>query len=280
MSHVFISYSRRDASFARRLHADLQANGIEVWADIDINPGTDWRTSLQNALMQASAIIVILSPDSMQSQWVYSEFTSAQEHGKRIFPVLIRQTDIPIDISHYQYIDFRNNYQLAFRRLLGAIKSSWDAKDTEPPIEEKDYVEAEEPSEPVNKGYVFLSYMSEDADFIERFKIFLKFRDYAFWDYRESERDYNMELYRELEVQIEEATVFVSVLSESWRNTPWTARELVYAEEAQIPVFVIQAKSLRRPVPILINLRTRIDMSTDYTKGIGVLSEEFDKKGL
>ena len=125
-----------------------------------------------------------------------------------------------------------------------------------------------------------MSYISEDADFIEKLKVFLRSRDYAFWDYRESELDYGLELYRELERQIEGASVFVSVLSDAWRETLWTARELVYAEEAKVPVFVLQAKPLNRPVPILINLRTRIDMSADYDASIVILGEEFDKKGL
>jgi hypothetical protein len=115
---------------------------------------------------------------------------------------------------------------------------------------------------------------------VQKLKGFLKDRGYAYWDYLESERDYHMELYRELETKIEEATVFLCILSDSWRDTLWTAREYVYAEEAGVPFFIIQAKPLKRATPILLNLQTRIDMATDFEKGLQVLGSELDKKGL
>lgn len=284
MAHAFISYSHRDRAFVEKLYADLTANGIDVWVDIyNLQPGVKWDDALLKALQEATAIIIVLSSSSIKSENLQYEVLFARENEVQLLPILIEDGEIPLDIARYQFVDFRDstNYQQAFARLLGALKSLWDFRSEEEPPQEQDFVQSEEIPEPANKGRIFLSYVGKDADFIEQFKAFLKQRGYIYWDYRESNRDYDTELYRELEDRIEESAALVSILTDSWRDTPWAARELVYAEEARKPVFIVQAKPLKRPVPILINLRTRFDLSgKNYTKEIEKLGREFDQKGL
>ncbi|MBN1965587.1 MAG: toll/interleukin-1 receptor domain-containing protein [Anaerolineae bacterium] len=284
MSHVFISYSRSDSEFVEQLYSDLRANDIDVWTDkYDIEPGDSWEKSIESAVRDASAVIAVLSPAGSSSLYVRQELAFAEEIEIPIFPILISgdfHESTPIFLLNRQYLDFRAGYEKGFSYLLGALRSSWQAKSIVPPPEETVFDRANTVPEPANKGYAFLSYIRTDTDFVQQLKGFLKERGYAYWDYRESERDYNMELYRELEAQIEGAAVFLSILSDSWRETLWTAREYVYAEEANVPVFVLQAKSLERPVPILLNLRTRIDMSEGFDAGIAILGDELDKRGL
>ena len=129
------------------------------------------------------------------------------------------------------------------------------------------------------KGYVFISHNQTYIDFVEQFKVILKRRGYAYWDYSESERDYHSALYRELEEKIEAAAAFMCVVTDNWRETEWPAAEYIYAKEAKVPVFVIQAKKSSRPVPIILNQQTRIDMATNFERGSAVLEHELDKKG-
>jgi hypothetical protein len=43
MEKVFISYSRKDIDFARKLASDLEKAGYDVWWDItDLRGGDDW----------------------------------------------------------------------------------------------------------------------------------------------------------------------------------------------------------------------------------------------
>jgi hypothetical protein len=43
VTKVFISYSRKDIEFARKLAASLSEAGINVWIDVeDVPPGTNW----------------------------------------------------------------------------------------------------------------------------------------------------------------------------------------------------------------------------------------------
>ena len=56
---IFISYRRADQAWARLLHAQLQAEGVEAWYDAQVGAGQDWRSSTARAL-KASRIFVLL----------------------------------------------------------------------------------------------------------------------------------------------------------------------------------------------------------------------------
>ncbi len=67
---VFISYSRVDSDFAYRLRADLEASGFETWIDtakLDDQGGQEWLRLIQDAVDASQAMVVVVSPDSVQS---------------------------------------------------------------------------------------------------------------------------------------------------------------------------------------------------------------------
>ena len=47
---IFISYRRSDQGWARLLHAQLRAQGVEAWYDAQIGAGQDWRAATAKAL--------------------------------------------------------------------------------------------------------------------------------------------------------------------------------------------------------------------------------------
>jgi hypothetical protein len=109
-----MSYSRRDKAVMRRITAFLRKQGINVWVDNEkLVPGTPiWEVEIEKAIKSASAIIVILSPDSKNSEWVRREISLADQYRTRIFPVLVRgdeESSITIRLITRQYIDIRQN---------------------------------------------------------------------------------------------------------------------------------------------------------------------------
>jgi hypothetical protein len=125
--HVFLSYSREDTDFMRRLQADLRAEGIEVWTDeTDLELGTPaWEAAIADAIERAGCLVVILSPDAKQSLWVGRELSYADEHGVRIFPVLARGDRlkaVPFRLVSTQRVDARRNYSEAVQRLVAAVQ--------------------------------------------------------------------------------------------------------------------------------------------------------------
>jgi hypothetical protein len=65
MAELFISYSRRDQAFVRRLTAGLEDRGKDVWVDLDdILPSAPWMAEIKVAIAEADSVVVVLSPDS------------------------------------------------------------------------------------------------------------------------------------------------------------------------------------------------------------------------
>src|SRR5262249_9184032 len=90
--HVFLSYPREDTAMMERIRDDLRSKGLTVWTDENLKPGTSsWKDAIEKAIENAGCVVVILSPDAKQSEWVKKEIDYAVEVcDLRIFPVLVR----------------------------------------------------------------------------------------------------------------------------------------------------------------------------------------------
>jgi hypothetical protein len=90
---VFISYSTKDEEFARRLHADLQNNGVRCWFDAeDMKIGAKIRDVIEEAIRLRDKVLLVLSEASIASTWVEGEVEKAfeeerQRGGLVLFPV-------------------------------------------------------------------------------------------------------------------------------------------------------------------------------------------------
>ena len=89
MSHVFISYSKQNKSYARKLADHLIASGFDVWIDDRIDYGSLWADVIQKAIEDCAAFVVIMSPESRESQWVQTECEYAAQKRKKTFPLLL-----------------------------------------------------------------------------------------------------------------------------------------------------------------------------------------------
>lgn len=91
----FISHSSKDTEFAQRLYRDLQARGVRCWiAPEAIGIGARFRPLIDEAIRVYDKLLVVLSKDSVRSQWVSVEIETALEversHGKQVlFPIRI-----------------------------------------------------------------------------------------------------------------------------------------------------------------------------------------------
>ncbi len=91
---VFMSYSRKDNVVMRRVVTFLRNKGIKVWVDNEkLIPGTPiWEEEIEKAIKAAPAIVVVLSPDSKNSEWVRREISLADQYRKRVFLCLCAVT--------------------------------------------------------------------------------------------------------------------------------------------------------------------------------------------
>jgi C4-type Zn-finger protein len=65
---VFISYSRKDKEFVRRLHEALSQRDREAWVDWeDIRPTEEFMQAIYGAIEGADTFVLVLTPDSVAS---------------------------------------------------------------------------------------------------------------------------------------------------------------------------------------------------------------------
>jgi NAD-dependent DNA ligase len=125
MSHIFISYSSKDRSTTKKLVAVFEKQGWKVWWDKNLKPGKAFDTAISKALDAASCIVVLWSPNSVESNWVLEE---AYEGLNRdiLAPVLIKATRLPFGYRRTQYIDLSKwkgvAGDVAIKNLLAAIE--------------------------------------------------------------------------------------------------------------------------------------------------------------
>ena len=89
----FISYSSQDDTIAKRLHADLQAQGVRCWfAPHDMRIGDKIRPRIDEAVQIQDKSLLLLSEHAIASGWVEDEVEIAYEKERLqnrevIFPI-------------------------------------------------------------------------------------------------------------------------------------------------------------------------------------------------
>jgi hypothetical protein len=73
MADVFISYSKKRSEPTKTLAGQLEAMGIDVWWDTGLKSGEAFDDAIRNELEAANAVIVIWTPESIESKYVKME---------------------------------------------------------------------------------------------------------------------------------------------------------------------------------------------------------------
>jgi len=146
----FISYSSENQNFAERLHADLQDEGIRCWfAPHDLRGGQKTHRQINEAIRMHDKLVLILSEDSMESNWVEHEIRQARKREHRenrrvLFPIRLvpyetlqdwtlfsadEGRDLAEEIREYYipgFSDWKDHdaYQEAFDRLLRDLRAA------------------------------------------------------------------------------------------------------------------------------------------------------------
>ena len=121
---VFVSHSSQDKEFVRRLINDLKAHDLEVWFDeTNIRVGQSIPEQISLGLKDADYLIIVISNNSVESNWVSAELNSAimrsySDKGGVIIPVRLDDSAIPMLLSHLKYANFRESYDEGLSELL------------------------------------------------------------------------------------------------------------------------------------------------------------------
>src|SRR4051794_17585534 len=136
----FISYSSKDQEFADRLHADLQNKGVRCWfAPHDMSWGAKTWDAIDEAIRLRDKVLLILSKNSIGSDWVEEEVTRAlaEERSRKttvLFPIRVDEAVLNTDEAWARGLRIQRNigdfclwkdhdaYQKVLERVLRDLK--------------------------------------------------------------------------------------------------------------------------------------------------------------
>jgi WD40 repeat protein len=127
VSDVFLSYSRQDQEFVRRLWQALHDRDRQAWVDWEgIAPSAEWMAEIRSAIDAADTFVVVVTPSSMTSNVCRQEIDHAAAAGKRIVPIVRAEPVgqvVPEAVAARNWIFFRDgdDFDHAFELLLKAI---------------------------------------------------------------------------------------------------------------------------------------------------------------
>jgi TIR domain/Pentapeptide repeats (8 copies) len=145
----FISYSTKDEEFANRLHSRLRDAKARVWfAPEDIKGGEKIYEQIERAIQLHDRLLLVLSENSLRSNWVETEIrkaieTEKRENRRKLFPIRITNyetlkmwrcldvdsgRDLAVEVREYFIPDFSNwknhdSFEAAFDKLLRDLRA-------------------------------------------------------------------------------------------------------------------------------------------------------------
>jgi hypothetical protein len=127
--NVFLSHSSKDKFFARKLAEQLTGHGAKVWIDgAELRIGDSLIEKIGKAIESADFIAVVLSHDSVRSNWVQKELHMAMtrvlaERNIKILPLLKDRCEVPAFLRDLVWADFTepDNFDAALFRVLKSL---------------------------------------------------------------------------------------------------------------------------------------------------------------
>ena len=110
MVKVFVSYSRKDHRWVKRLKETLKPKGIILLSDMHFQPGENLKQGLERLLDLSEAVILLVSPDYFASRLVEEELPLILERAAngaiRLLPLVLSPTFIKSsDLKNYIFVN-------------------------------------------------------------------------------------------------------------------------------------------------------------------------------
>ena len=124
---VFISYSSKDREIADYIKEKLENAEIECWmAPKSIRPSSDYMTDIPDAIEKSEVLLVLVSTNAQNSEWVSKEVGRAISHSKVILPLKIENVPLresfKLLFENIQMLDAYENLDKAFEKMIPVIK--------------------------------------------------------------------------------------------------------------------------------------------------------------
>jgi hypothetical protein len=146
----FISYSTKDEDFAHRLYSRMRDHHLRVWfAPEDMKGGAKLHEQIDQAIRIHDKLVLVLSEQSIQSEWVMTEIRKARkaelrDNRRKLFPIRLVDMDtlrdwecfdadtgkdLAVEVREYFIPDFtrwkdHDSFERAFARFLKDLQAT------------------------------------------------------------------------------------------------------------------------------------------------------------
>ena len=132
---VFLSHSSKDRDFVVRLARALKAHKVRYWySAVHIVGAKQWHDEIGRALRRCDWFLIVLTPDSVRSQWVKRELLFAlneRRYNERIIPLLRKPCEyarLSWALPEFQLVDFSGSFDMGCRQLLRIWKMEYKSR--------------------------------------------------------------------------------------------------------------------------------------------------------
>ncbi len=120
---IFISYSSQDQARANEIYKSIIEEGGKAFlSSKSLNPGDDFAEEIRNQLNTSRELWLVLSPNSLKSEWVLTEWGAAWASKKKIVPIIYRcrPEELPERLKKIHCIDFHDYPELVRKTFSAA----------------------------------------------------------------------------------------------------------------------------------------------------------------
>ncbi|WP_191117950.1 toll/interleukin-1 receptor domain-containing protein [Vibrio campbellii] len=120
---IFISHAHEDVDFAELLKLRLEKEGIDSWLDTErLKIGQDWREEIDLGITSSLAVIAVMTPEARKSEYVTYEWAFAWGKNVKVFPIMLKQTQLHPRLESLQYLNFTDHPNRPWDELTSSIK--------------------------------------------------------------------------------------------------------------------------------------------------------------
>jgi len=104
--YIFVSYAHANKDKVYPIIKQLHEKGYRLWWDEGIRGGDKWWRKIVQHIHSSCYMLLFVTSEAVESEWVEDEVMEAREHKIAIFPIYLqRLTQIHLPIKKYHFIE-------------------------------------------------------------------------------------------------------------------------------------------------------------------------------
>lgn len=260
-SDIYISASRRDYEAVSKIKSILHSAGYTYFDDRQsFQPVSDFEQTIRAEIISSKIFLFILSENSSSSAYVREELQLALKEEKIVFPIVIDNAEMPVEIKRLKMFPIRlnlNDIASAKPILLQEI-----GKEIENKVSENSSFVPKNIDK--NLSQIFISYKRDDLDMVWSIKDKIEKQSgencWIDLDGIESDAQFANVIIK----AINQTKIFLFMYSskhteiEDYEND-WTIREINYAQKKRIVFVNIDGSKLTDWFELIFGTKQQID---------------------